>query len=369
MNKCPCCSGQANFEFSKNLILPFDNKRLPFRAEYFFCPLCRHLFYITDKPFSDYLEHYKNKPSPDIGKISISDKKEVERCCDLIESSLKNEWKSIKSTLEIGAGDGAFLDILSSKEKETYFFDFSNDLTNRLSKYHKQYQPGHKFDFIAIRHVLEHMQDPLSELIAVREKYCKKNSIVFIEVPCWDFLDELTDSINAEHFHQFTTTSLASLISRSGFNVISLFTINKAGYSTTPNRRLGILIEQGFSTADHVIFHNPTAYIDYIYSKRENKINSILEHAKGNIAFHGASFILSDILLNTNIKNSLDKITLFDGNQSRKGETFFNFTIDHPTQSDVSKYSDIIIFSSYEREISEFWRTLGFTGKIHVFST
>ena len=70
-------------------------------------------------------------------------------------------WSTV-SCLEIRAGNAAFLDEMKKLGTKTFYYNLSIDVTERLSKHHSKYHQNSKYDFLILRHVLEHTTNPFN---------------------------------------------------------------------------------------------------------------------------------------------------------------------------------------------------------------
>jgi 2-polyprenyl-3-methyl-5-hydroxy-6-metoxy-1,4-benzoquinol methylase len=100
------------------------------------------------------------------------------------------------------------------------------------------------YDAVHLHHVLEHLQDPKSALLAIRERI-KENGILILEVPNQFFVlkTELFAKFGKRHFdksnnpyhhiHFFSPYTLRRMVGESGFKVLELNNIS----NDTENRR------------------------------------------------------------------------------------------------------------------------------------
>ncbi|WP_205542841.1 class I SAM-dependent methyltransferase [Pectobacterium punjabense] len=94
-----------------------------------------------------------------------------------------------ESLVEVGCGKGLFIDILSQHHNaEIVGFDPTyegDDL--RIQKQYFSHETGISGTGIIMRHVLEHIQNPVDFLIQIKEANGGKGKI-YIEVPCFDWI-------------------------------------------------------------------------------------------------------------------------------------------------------------------------------------
>jgi len=79
-------------------------------------------------------------------------------------------------------------------------------------------------DIICCRHVLEHIQDPLSFLRGLVGSNKARDPVYFFEVPdfSWSLLESAFWDVYHEHCTYFSSTSLRFLFSVSGFRVLQI---------------------------------------------------------------------------------------------------------------------------------------------------
>jgi hypothetical protein len=90
---------------------------------------------------------------------------------------------------------------------------------------------GEYFDALIIRHVLEHVSNPIAFLTLLRE-HLSMEGILFIEVPNLDaiVIQERFQDFYVEHLSYFNPQSLNNAVAKSGFNAIELYTIENLDY-------------------------------------------------------------------------------------------------------------------------------------------
>jgi len=76
-----------------------------------------------------------------------------------------------------------------------------------------------RFDAMLTFHVLEHIPDPSAELTRWAN-LLRPDGWLMIEVPHGGGHPDISQDLNAEHLHQFTTASLACLLQRGGFDIL-----------------------------------------------------------------------------------------------------------------------------------------------------
>ena len=82
------------------------------------------------------------------------------------------------------------------------------------------------FNFISCNKVLEHLENPVVFLRSFR-KFCKTNTIVYLEVPSNKSLIKGKNALELalEHFHIFSLASFNNMIKKAGFKVLKISNI------------------------------------------------------------------------------------------------------------------------------------------------
>lgn len=133
--------------------------------------------------------------------------------------------------LEVGCGLGDFLVLARQAgarvlglELEGPYADFA-ETTHELSIVRGRVEDldtDARFDVIALFHVVEHLEDPVSVLAALHPRLARGGRL-FIEVP--DFAGPwripFTDFLRLEHLYNFSPETLRHVLARAGFRVTS----------------------------------------------------------------------------------------------------------------------------------------------------
>lgn len=94
------------------------------------------------------------------------------------------------SIVEVGCGKGFFLEMLLAKGFDVVGFDPTYEGSNpRVMRHFFEPGVGVKANGLVLRHVLEHIQDPLEFLLQLKEAN-GGGGRVYIEVPCFDWICE-----------------------------------------------------------------------------------------------------------------------------------------------------------------------------------
>jgi len=143
----------------------------------------------------EYDEHYQNEQA-----VSPLFMKHLDTVAHIIEHSLGS-----RTIIEVGCGKGIFLEMLLAKGFDIMGCDPTYQGTN--PKVIKQYftpSLGIKADGIILRHVLEHIQDPVSFLMMLKEANGGAGKI-YIEVPDLDWIcqNQAWFDVYYEHVNYF----------------------------------------------------------------------------------------------------------------------------------------------------------------------
>ena len=143
-------------------------------------------------------------------------------------------WKQAPnvSLLDVGAGYGDFLHYVSKQGWQVSGFEFSPAVAQVSQKKYgiplavgdlfEMPFPDHSFDIITMWHVLEHLADPMAVLRRLFE-LLRPGGLLVIEVPNLNCLVRKSYQVPLTvnlHLYHFSPTTLSSLVSAAGFNVL-----------------------------------------------------------------------------------------------------------------------------------------------------
>ena len=116
--------------------------------------------------------------------FSISDKNHLFEVKNIIQKYFSN-----LNILEIGCGSGFFLEYLNNNGFNVEGYDPSYTGANPRIKKEYYNKSDKNYDAIILRHVLEHIPNPYEFLLGLKEN-SKNNTLVYIEVPNLDYINE-----------------------------------------------------------------------------------------------------------------------------------------------------------------------------------
>jgi SAM-dependent methyltransferase len=146
------------------------------------------------------------------------------------------------TVLDVGCGAGTLLDVFQKYGWRTTGIDPAT--ASRITRHEmlQEVPEAARFDFVVLRHVLEHLPDPLLMLRKVRACLVE-GGYLFIGVPTLDGLEKhrnLRYCLNRFHVTGYTRRSLEALLSRAGFVIA-------CDYPTPRPYRMALLAQTGGS--------------------------------------------------------------------------------------------------------------------------
>ena len=191
-----------------------------------FCPHCGHIFNpYFDPAMMEYSETYEN---------SLHFSARFQSYVEALASDLVARYDLRQKTLiDIGGGKGDFLRLLCELGDNrgisidpSYAPDPAESAGDGrltfIQDYYSEKYAGQQADFIASRHTLEHIEQPIGFMTTVRRTIGEQvDRVVFFEVPnaLFTLHDLAIWDIIYEHCSYFTSHSLAYLFARCGFTV------------------------------------------------------------------------------------------------------------------------------------------------------
>lgn len=143
----------------------------------------------------DYDAGYQNEQA-----LSPSFRSHLDGVADLVEATMGRE-----RLVEVGCGKGAFLELLLARGVDVSGFDPTYEGDNpRVARTYFSEELGVTGDGLILRHVLEHVPDPVGFLGRLATANGSRG-LIYIEVPCLDWICEHRAwfDINYEHVNYF----------------------------------------------------------------------------------------------------------------------------------------------------------------------
>jgi hypothetical protein len=154
---------------------------------------------VYNDAFSQEQMHYDNRYQNEQGVSS------------LFQQHLRSASKVINDAMgkanlvEVGCGKGYFLEMLLEQEFDVTGFDPTYEGDNpRIRRRYFEPESGTRAEGIILRHVLEHIQNPVDFLTSLREEN-GGSGLIYIEVPCFDWIcqNKVWFDIFYEHVNYF----------------------------------------------------------------------------------------------------------------------------------------------------------------------
>ncbi len=159
-----------------------------------------------DASLMDYDQAYQNEQG-----TSALFRRHMEGVADLVEARMGRV-----DLVEVGCGKGTFLELLLGRGIDVAGFDPTYEGSNPLVR--KEYfseELGLRGEGLILRHVLEHIEDPVSFLERLAEANGGRG-LIYIEVPCFDWISENRAwfDIFYEHVNYFRLSDLGRIFGR-----------------------------------------------------------------------------------------------------------------------------------------------------------
>jgi SAM-dependent methyltransferase len=145
---------------------------------------------------------------------------------------IMESMEKVETVAEIGAGGGWNLIPFINENIVCQGYEFSPRLIEAGQQQGidmvdlSDSQLSGRFDIIMLRHVLEHVDDPITQLKQL-SSHLTENGQLFIEVP--GIVDKIPSLQNA-HYHYFSEITLNSILGQAGFEITNQLTIRRNGY-------------------------------------------------------------------------------------------------------------------------------------------
>ena len=224
---CPICDSKYHVPiYKKKYRLWIKNECFIWPAQQVICINCGMIF-TNPQPTNETLEWFYESDQ----RFGETSRHFRESQIEFIQSNISKDCKTV---FDIGAFNGTFLDILRGKGYDVFGIEPSEDgVQQALDRYGINIIKGFfneeflktfndKFDVITIRHVLEHIPNPLDFLKCVIE-ITNKNKYIFIEVPdaSRPYSDNVADFFSNQHIMHYTEGALINIANILGLNIVS----------------------------------------------------------------------------------------------------------------------------------------------------
>ena len=272
--KCPLCNSKNTFFQS----VYRNNHHFFSKKNIYGCKNCL-LYFVNPKIEDSKLEEYNSSYHENAHQGHKRNKKleaffsgiSKLRIEIIKKNSLFKENSCLK-VLEIGPGPGAFAKEWLKIFPNSKYYAIESDeiLHNQLKKIgikiinNVDNKLNSFFDLIVISHVLEHVTYPL-DFLKNYIKAMNKNGLIFLEVPCSDFMHK---DIDEPHLLFFEKTPIKKMIKSLKLDLI------KVGYYGTPIRKLNSFKIRLFKKIRSFLWKKNITY----YHPQKDKLNKILNN-------------------------------------------------------------------------------------------
>jgi 2-polyprenyl-3-methyl-5-hydroxy-6-metoxy-1,4-benzoquinol methylase len=209
---CPACFGDDN------LCIERDSQR-------YRCSLCAHIWVKWGTNVNERLNYYSNLRGRNLTTGHDYERKMVDRLGDLA-ALLRDNMR----ILEVGCAEGGLgRHVKEIAHVEYVGIELSEDAVSatsyldRVSRVPAKKLHDEPYDLILSFHVLEHTSDIYNEVKCWR-RLLKSSGCLVVEVPHEAGHPLLSQDLNPEHLHQFTSASLSVLLQRAGYSIKRLST-------------------------------------------------------------------------------------------------------------------------------------------------
>lgn len=186
---------------------------------------------------------YKVPTDKELSKVYKNYDREIKLTKDSINNIEKLvKWKikkfKINSVLDIGCGNGEYLDAAKSQKLKTFFSEFDDkELISKLKKKHSFVDGGmypfskKKFDLVTLTELIEHTITP-NEIIKNIYNLQNKGGLIYITTPNYNSLEKKLLRNNSatflypEHLSYFTSKTLDKLLTQNNYKKVYNYSDN-----------------------------------------------------------------------------------------------------------------------------------------------
>lgn len=382
LNSCPGCNSLSITSLklaTKKEIFVTNGEGFEATTGLACCELCG-LTFLNPKMSKEKLFEYYSKQSR-IPRSEVIDGSPFDLQMQIQVDYIKHfiQKKETLKILEIGCAEGFFLKKFSEnltdcqtllcgvELSEKYLEQAKKNLikvTLHSTPIEKTNFGNTKFDVIVLRHVFEHLSEPM-KILSMLRGLLEKDGVLYIEVPDSENIEfQLSEFYHHEHLLYFTPKVLENYFKTNGFEVLSCERFEKnpvgSGFDYPVIRSICKIGE----------FKKLKEYPKYAYEiflanefKKEDLYNKLLKPLIEKIkiqalqgkklALFGAGPHTMDVL---NILDDLkiDWVCVMDNNKNKHGKKIKNIPIFFPEEKLFQEIDCIVISSAaFEKEMAE----------------
>jgi SAM-dependent methyltransferase len=404
INACPICESvslEPLFEEVKKYVL--NDCTCVCEQQYAICKDCCFVFTkdpLRDDSLSDYYENDSQERSE---RATNDEKVHMQAQFDFLL------WNGVdvrsKSVLEIGAGNGTFLDLLRTKgaDADRLYYDElsagSIEILNRknfkiisVEEVRSSESQRPNMDLVVMNHTLEHLVQPLGKLKKIYN-ILSEDGYLYIEVPDFTYDGRNTDNVIFQHVNFFSADTLQRLLEKAGFTVVAVQNDFDGEYTACKKNIVRILANKNNTNKVHVnnrgltyLGGKPETWIECragfrsrelkrksIYKEIDEYLSNESKLEKYNktgvrVAFWTARAETCECLQSIT-RGSYSIIAIFDRNKIHWHKTMFDVEILDPESLSQMDITHIIIPNEgYETEIKRGLSDAAFAGEVKGWS-
>lgn len=248
-----------------------------------------------------------------------------------------------KNVVEVGCGDGQFLEIFKELGLNCSGIEGGEDNFKKCCEkgydvsYGHVYSLGNQlYDAFCTFYFLEHIPYPL-EFVKNLYRILKPNGIGLIEVPCYDCIEKnsIWLEFTKDHRFYFRKTTLLYILTTCGFDIESV-DVNEDKIC------LSVIVRKPKDNRNFESMRNKI-------NKDVETFKNLIDKLDGNFAVYGAGHYSQTLLNQIDIKPK----RIFDSNKQKCGNKLNGVIIEH--KDDITKNNDfdnlIIICGTYNDEV------------------
>ena len=340
--------------------------------------LCKGCGLLYQNPRSGvdlYRKYYENcsqfkRPNYNAGQIKLR-----ELQLDFLNRNVKGK----RDIVDVGCGSGYFLNMLRKDGWSVFGIepsrsacqvakeDFNIDVYNCFLE---EYEEDQLFDVVCMRHVIEHLHDPV-KMLEKANTILKDDGYVCLELQDVSKMNsDLITYFYFEHLFYFTPDSISNLVKKAGFEVTALEQTLNPLDSDSPYSVIRILAKKknsanaeftsDFQTMDREV----SDYFVNLRSKYDEKTNltkirDYLAQSSDTVAIWGASW--HTVFVQKTLGFDFDVDYYIDSNEEKIGTKYLGKEVVASSQIGEKGIKDVIISSqAFENEIYGQLCELGF---------
>ncbi len=325
LDACPICSGNAE-PLAYSVRAYVEVFAAPIESRLSYCPDCDYV-YVANPLDSPSMELYYH------GCTRFLDTELVPADVEHIAGQVEFVARALRISgpcriLEIGPFDNRFLRAMLVKcpGVEVSFIEQNASARQRLlDEGFAEYQAGSsdKFDVVVMRHVLEHIIDPVKYLFELRGKL-NSGGYVFVEVP--DHSNVALGNMDRpqfEHVSYFTLRSMIALADQAGFWIEAMESTQTPGNKTSPNRVLRARLRP--------LPNNRAATLPEYFESSLSGISQLIERLAGGAkdwGIFGAGGVTQHLL--PRLPEHLRPSLIFDNDPNKQGRLLAGIPVVDP---------------------------------------